>query len=59
MLSTSWVENNKKRAEQFSKWAEKANNLEDNPIYRSVLQAAKEAEKANEQLSQVLMQLLK
>jgi thioredoxin 1 len=57
VLLTSWVEHNKKHAEKFSKWVEKANNLEGNPIYNSALQAAQELEKANEQLSQVLMQL--
>jgi thioredoxin 1 len=58
-LLTSWVEHNKKQGEKFSKWEEKANNLEDNPIYKSALQAAQEIEKANEKLSQVLMQLPK
>jgi len=57
VLLSSWVEHNKKHAEKFSKWVEKANNLEGNPIYNSALQAAQELEKANEQLSQVLMQL--
>jgi thioredoxin 1 len=57
ILLTSWVEHNKKHSEKFSKWAEKANNLKGNPIYNSALQAAQEVEKANEQLSQVLMQL--
>ena len=57
VLLTSWVEHNKKHGEKFSKWVEKANNLEGNPIYKSALQAAQEVEKANEQLSQVLMQL--
>jgi len=59
VLLTSWVEDNKKHVEKFSKWVEKANDLEDNPIYRNALQAAKEAGKANEQLSQVLTQLPK
>jgi len=57
VLLTSWVEHNQKHAEKFNKWVEKSNNLEDNPIYNSVLQAAQELKKANEQLSQVLMQL--
>jgi thioredoxin 1 len=57
LLLTSWVEHNQKHSEKFSKWAEKANNLEGNSIYKSALQAAQEVEKANEQLSQVLMQL--
>jgi thioredoxin 1 len=59
VLLTSWVERNKKHGEKFSKWVEKANNLETNPIYKSALQAAQEVEKANQHLSQVLMQLPK
>jgi thioredoxin 1 len=57
VLLTSWVEHNEKHGEKFSRWVEKANNLEGNPIYKSALQAAQEVEKANEQLSQVLTQL--
>jgi thioredoxin 1 len=57
VLLTSWVDDNKKHAEKFSKWVEKAKNLESNPIYNSALQAAQEIEKANEQLSQVLTEL--
>jgi thioredoxin 1 len=57
VLLTSWVDDNKKHAEKFSKWVEKAKNLEGNPIYNNALQTAKEMEKANEQLSQVLRQL--
>ena len=57
VLLASWFEHNKKHNEKFSKWLEKANNPESNPIYSSALQAAQELNKANEQLSQVLMQL--
>jgi thioredoxin 1 len=59
VLLTSWVDDNKKHAEKLNKWVEKAKNLESNPTYNSALQAAQEVEKANEQLSQVLMQLPK
>jgi thioredoxin 1 len=59
VLLNSWVEDNKKRAEKFRKWAQKAKNMESEPIYSKALQAAEEVEKANEQLSQVLMQLPK
>ncbi|GAI87757.1 unnamed protein product, partial [marine sediment metagenome] len=57
VLLTSWVEHNEKHGEKFNRWVEKANNLEGNPIYKSALQVAQEVEKANEQLSQVLIQL--
>jgi thioredoxin 1 len=54
VLLTSWVEDNKKHAEKFGKWVEKAKNLKGDPIYDSALQAAQGMEKANEQLSQVI-----
>ena len=57
VLLTSWVEHNKKHSEKFSKWMEKAKNPKGNPIYNSTLQAAQELKKANERLSQALMEL--
>jgi thioredoxin 1 len=57
VLLTSWVNDNQKHAEKFSKWVEKAKNLESNQIYNSALQAAQEVEKANKRLSQVLTEL--
>jgi len=57
VLLTSWVEHNEKHGEKFNRWVEKVNNLEGNPIYKSALQSAQEMGKANEQLSQVLMEL--
>jgi thioredoxin 1 len=58
VLLSSWVEQNKKHTEKFNKWAEKTENADSEPIiYNRALQAAKEMEKANEQLSQVLTQL--
>jgi thioredoxin 1 len=57
VLLASWVEDNKKHSQKFKKWVEKYNNLEGNPIYSSASQAAQDLKKANEQLSQVLMEL--
>ena len=59
VLLTSWFENNQKHSEKFKKWVEKAENPEANPVYNNALQAAHEMKKANEQLSQVLIQLPK
>ncbi len=56
-LLTSWVEHNKQDAEKFRKWKEKVKDTESDPIYNGVLQAAREMEKANERLSQLLMEL--
>jgi len=53
----SWVEQNKGHGEKFSQWAEKAKNMESDPIYSKALQVAEELGKANEHLSQVLIQL--
>jgi len=58
VLLSSWVEHNKKHTEKFNKWAEKTENADSEPvIYNRALQAAKEIEKANEQLSRLLMEL--
>jgi len=57
VLLSSWVDDNKKHAEKFSKWVEKAKSMEGNSIYNSALQAAQELEKVNEQLSSVLSKL--
>jgi len=57
VLLTSWTDHNKQYGEKFRKWREKAKNAEDDPIYSSILQAAQEVEKANERLSQVLIEL--
>jgi thioredoxin 1 len=58
VLLTSWVEHNQKHTEKFNKWAGKTENAESEPIiFNKALQAAKELKKANEQLSQVLMEL--
>ena len=57
VLLTSWVEDNKKHDEKFRRWAQKTKNIESDLIYSRALQAAEEVEKANEQLSQVLIQL--
>ena len=57
VLLSSWIEHNQQHSEKFGNWVEKAKNLKDDPIYNSALQAAQEMEKANEQLSQVLIKL--
>jgi thioredoxin 1 len=59
VLLTSWVNDNEKHAGKFNKWVEKAKNLESDPIYNNALQAAQEMEKANEQLSQILSELIR
>ncbi len=53
----SWVEHNKQDAEKFSKWKEKVENMQDEPVYGSIALAAQEVEKANERLSQLLIEL--
>jgi len=57
VLLTSWVEHNKLDSGKFRKWAEKAENAESDPIYHSILQAARDMEKANDKLSQLLVEL--
>jgi thioredoxin 1 len=56
-IVASWVDHNKKHSEKFNTWVEKANNPQENPIFDSALQAAREMGKANERLFQALIQL--
>ncbi len=57
VLLNSWVEHNKLDSRKFRKWKEKIKDVESDPIYNSVLQAAQEMEKANERLSQLSIEL--
>jgi len=57
VILSSWIEHNRQHSGKFRKWTEKTNNAEGEPIYISALQAVEELEKANERLSQVLVEL--
>lgn len=52
-----WTKHNNQPSEKFKRWAEKAKNVEDDPLYNSIIQAAPEVEKANERLPQLLIEL--
>lgn len=57
LLLTSWTEHNKKHGEKFRRWTEKTEHTGNDPIYNRILQAGKEIAKANERLSQLLIEL--
>ena len=57
VLLTSWVEQNKQDSGKFRKWKEKVKDAESDSVYHGVLQAARDMEKANEKLSQLLVEL--
>jgi thioredoxin 1 len=57
VILSSWIEQNKQHSEYFSRWVEKVQDTKDNSIYDSLLQAAREIEKVNERLSQLLIEL--
>jgi len=57
VILSSWVEHNKQDSEKLRKWNEKVGNVGNDPIYNSILQSAREMEKANERLSQLLNEL--
>jgi len=57
VLLGSWIEHNGEDSKKFRKWMEKTENVEGDPIYNSILQAAQEMEKAKERLSQLLIEL--
>ena len=57
VLMDSWVDHNKNHSEKFRRWAEKAKNAGDIADYSQILQAVRQMEEANEQLSKVLIEL--
>jgi thioredoxin 1 len=57
VLLNSWIQHNKQDEEKLRKWKEKVKDVESDPIYNGVLQAAQEMETANERLSNLLIEL--
>jgi len=57
VILASWTEYNNKHNAKIKKWIEKVKNAESEPIYHRTLQAVKEMEKANEQMSRILIEL--
>ena len=57
VILNSWAEHNKEHSEKFRKWAGKVDDVTNDPLYSSISQAAQEMEKANERLSQLLLEL--
>ena len=53
VILSSWVEHNKQDSDKFRKWTEKVKQMKNNALYKSVLVAANDMEKANERLSQL------
>jgi thioredoxin 1 len=57
VILSSWIEHNKQDSEKFSRWNEKAEDVKNDSVYNSILQAAKEMEATNKRLSQLLVEL--
>jgi len=57
VILNSWIQHNKEYSKKFSMWMQKTDNIEDNAIYRSILHTAREMEKANDNLSRLLIEL--
>ena len=57
VILNSWIQHNKEYSKKFSMWMQKTDNIEDNAIYRSILQTVREMEKANDNFSRLLIEL--
>ena len=57
VLLNSWIQHNRQDEEKLRKWKEKVKDVESDPIYKGILQVAQEMDKANERLSQLLIEL--
>jgi thioredoxin 1 len=54
VILNSWIDQNKRHSEKFRKWTEK---IENDGNYSHILQAVKELEEVNEQLSKIFVVL--
>jgi thioredoxin 1 len=52
-----WTEHNKQHSEKLKRWTEKVQNAADDGAYNSIIEAAREMERANERMSQLLVEL--
>lgn len=57
VILSTWIEHNKKDSDKFKRWTEKAEQMKNDSIYKDVLKAASDMEKANKKLSQLWDQL--
>jgi len=57
VILNSWIQHNKEYSKKFSRWMQKTDNVEDDAIYHSILQAVQEMEKANDNFSRLLIEL--
>lgn len=53
VILSSWIKHNKQDGDKFRKWTQKVEQMKNDTIYKSVLNAASEMEEANEKLSQL------
>lgn len=53
VILSSWIKHNKQDGDKFRKWTQKVEQMKNDTIYKSVLNAASEMEEVNEKLSQL------
>ena len=57
VILSSWIEHNQQDSIKLRKWSEKVEQMKNEAIYKSILDAAKDMEDANERLSQLWNEL--
>ena len=57
VILSTWIEHNKQDSDKFRKWVQKAEQMKNETIYKSVLEVASEMEAANEKLSHLWNEL--
>jgi thioredoxin 1 len=57
LLLQSWIDQNTKQSERFTKWKEMTNRTEEDAAYGPVFQAVRQLGEANERLSRALKEL--
>jgi len=57
VILSSWIEHNKQDGNKFKRWGQKAEQMKNDAIYKSILEAVSDMENANEKLAQLWNEL--
>jgi thioredoxin 1 len=57
VILSSWIKHNQQDSDKFKKWTQKAEQMKNQEIFKNIINAASDMEKANKRLSHLLNEL--
>jgi thioredoxin-like negative regulator of GroEL len=53
VILSSWIEHNKQNGNKFKRWEQKAEQMKNDALYKSILEVVSDMEKTNDKLAQL------